>query len=227
MQKQSKEDTVMCENLFVVNCWSIHESCIKALSGFISAPALTLETVSRDTVYWGMFPSPHYLRQCYMGENRAEFSFPHCFSATQEVTLAVLSARYAGSSFPYPCSSWACWLSHMGKAGQKAVMGAGKPTGSSAVAARALLSAASLGDSTSGTAQRTEPESLVLERYVCSTSIDTEVTVPVAVFQTHNLRHSTVQLHAWESRVTKQGSYQIKHKHIQIYVFCGPEHFCY
>lgn len=71
----------------------------------------------------------------------------------------------------------------------------GKQTDSSAAAARALLSAASLGDSTSGTAQRTEPESLVLERHVCSTSIDMEVTVPVAVFQTHNLRHSTVQLH--------------------------------
>lgn len=227
MQKQSKEDTAMCENLFVVNCWSIHESCIKALSGFISAPALTLETVSRDTVYWGMLPSPHYLQQCYMGENRAEFSFSHCFSATQEVTLAVPSACYSGSSFPYPCSSWACWLSHMGKAGQKAAMGAGKQTGSSAAAARALLSAASLSDSTSGTAQRTEPESLVLERHVCSTSIDMEVTVPVAVFQTHNLRHSTVQLHVWRSRVTKQGSYQIKHKHIQICVFCGPEHFCY
>lgn len=93
----------------------------------------------------------------------------------------------------------------MGGAGQKAVTGAVKPTGSSAVAAAggALLNTASLSGSLSGTTQRKVPKSLALKRRVHSSRSNMEVAVPFSAFQTRNLRCRTMQMHALGSRVTE------------------------
>lgn len=91
----------------------------------------------------------------------------------------------------------------MGRAQQKAITEAVKPTGSSAVAAgEALLNTASLSGSVSRITQREVPKSLALERHIHS-SINTGMAVPVLAFQTRNLRRRTMQMHALGIRVTE------------------------
>lgn len=142
MQKQSNEGKAMHEIFFVVSCWSTNESFVKARSGFISSPALNLLKPFPEIQICQMRLSHCATFSSATWENTGlsfplPTAFPHHLCNVR--TLAVPFACYKGSSFPNAWSYGARWLYHMGRAGQKAVMGAVKPTGSSAAAAGEAL----------------------------------------------------------------------------------------
>lgn len=86
-------------------------------------------------------------------------------------TLSVPIPCCKSSSFPYTWSYLDHWVQHMDSAGQQVIMGALKPTDSSAAAAGgALLNTAILSGSVSGITQREVPKSLALERLIHSSA---------------------------------------------------------
>lgn len=237
MQKQSKEETAKCEISFVVSCWSIDESLIKAHSGFISSPALNLLKPFPEIRFSETCFSHHATFSSATQENTAQsFSLPTAFLChlCNVRTLAVPIPCCKSSSFPYTWSCLAHRFQHMDRTGQQAIMGALKPTDSSAaVAGRALLNTASLSGSISGITLREVPKSLALETYIHSSSTKMRVAVPVLAFQTHNLWCRTIQRHSLWRGVTEhevtalQSNYQIQHKYTHIWAFCSLEHFFY